>query len=273
VYNEAGSIAACLRAIAAQTVAPYEVIVVDNNSTDATALIAADFPFVRIVRERRQGVVHARNAGFDAARGDIIGRIDGDSRIAADWVERLIETFTTYPLLDALSGSLEYYDIACRRLIDAVDAGVRGWLGRRTTGAVYLLGANMAIRKAAWSQVRDATCNRTGVHEDLDLAAHMALERLPVAYVPQVVAGISGRRADSGFVDFARYLFSLPSTYRHHGLWQRVYFYPVIALVAVFHFFLRSIYRGYDAEAQRFSLRSLLRPDTTRRVNPVTFGD
>jgi glycosyltransferase involved in cell wall biosynthesis len=110
VYNEEGSLGACLEAIAAQTVRPYEVIIVDNNSSDKSVAIARSFPSVRIIEERRQGVVHARNAGFDAAKGDIIGRIDADTLVAATWVKRLKETFADTRVA-AVTGPVGYYDM------------------------------------------------------------------------------------------------------------------------------------------------------------------
>src|SRR5581483_7315847 len=87
VFNEEDHIAACLSAIAAQTAAPDEVIVVDNNSSDKTPQIAASYPFVRLIKARKQGVLFARNKGFDAAKSDIIGRIDADSLLPSRWVE------------------------------------------------------------------------------------------------------------------------------------------------------------------------------------------
>jgi glycosyltransferase involved in cell wall biosynthesis len=56
VFNEQNHISACLEAIAAQTAMPDEVIVVDNNSTDKTVQIAKQFAFVKIIKEKRQGV-------------------------------------------------------------------------------------------------------------------------------------------------------------------------------------------------------------------------
>jgi glycosyltransferase involved in cell wall biosynthesis len=88
VYNEESHLRGCLDAIAAQTVQPLEVIVVDNNSNDGTAAIAAAYPFVTLITIARQGVVYARDAGFDAAKGEIIGRIDADTHIAPDWLAR-----------------------------------------------------------------------------------------------------------------------------------------------------------------------------------------
>jgi glycosyltransferase involved in cell wall biosynthesis len=92
-FNESRRIRACLESVASQTVMPDEVIVVDNGSTDDTATIAASFPFVSVIREHRQGVTYARTAGFDAAVSDIIGRTDTDSRLAPDWVERVLQDF------------------------------------------------------------------------------------------------------------------------------------------------------------------------------------
>jgi glycosyltransferase involved in cell wall biosynthesis len=269
VYNEASQIAACLESIARQTVKPFEVIVVDNNSTDNTVEIASSYAFVRILNAKQQGVVHARNRGFNAACGEIIGRIDADSRIAPDWVETVVGIFSAQPKLQAISGSLHYYDIACQRLIDGIDARVRSWLGRRTAGAVYLLGANMAIRKQGWNRVNMSTCSHGGIHEDLDLAAHLALSGLPVAYAPELISGVSGRRADTNFIDFVRYLLSMPNTYRAHRLWQRVHFYPVMLLVALCYLFLRIIYRGYDTSNEAFRWRQVFAAQEAQRSNPI----
>src|SRR3982751_3455353 len=110
VYNEEGYLAACLDAVAAQQEKPFEVIVVDNNSTDASHKIAQGYTFVRIIAEKQQGTVFARNAGFEAAKGDILARIDADTRIPKDWVARLTRTFTDEPETAAITGSPMLYD-------------------------------------------------------------------------------------------------------------------------------------------------------------------
>ena len=62
-FNEELVLRRCLDSLAVQqTSYPYEVIVVDNNSSDATAAIAGSYPFVRVVHERRRGVAPARQA-------------------------------------------------------------------------------------------------------------------------------------------------------------------------------------------------------------------
>jgi glucosyl-dolichyl phosphate glucuronosyltransferase len=89
--------------------ASYEVIVVDNNSTDGTrALVtgrrAASGGRLRYVFEGRPGLSHARNAGIAAASGDVVAFTDDDVRVAADWVEAIAHTFDAYPDVDCLGG-------------------------------------------------------------------------------------------------------------------------------------------------------------------------
>src|SRR5688572_5985312 len=90
-YNEEGYIANCLRSVQDQTLAPDEVIVVDNNSKDRTAEIAKSFSFVKLVTEHIQGIAPARNRGFNEATGDLIVRIDSDTKLPVDWVEKAHE--------------------------------------------------------------------------------------------------------------------------------------------------------------------------------------
>src|SRR5665811_1498712 len=146
VYNEAEQLGACLAAIAAQTVMPCQVIVVDNNSTDNTAAIAETYAFVTLLREKRQGVVHARNRGFDAAAGDIIGRIDADTLLPPDCVASVQAVFND-PTVDAVSGVALYYNVAAAPLFNALDLFFRRRLSWQLKDRVYLWGANMAMRR------------------------------------------------------------------------------------------------------------------------------
>ena len=92
-YNEEHHLKDCLDAIAAQTVMPSEVLVIDNNSTDKTVKIAEKYPFVKIIQEPNQGVIYARNTGFNAAKSDIIGRVDAENVVSKNWVEHVLNIF------------------------------------------------------------------------------------------------------------------------------------------------------------------------------------
>src|SRR5690606_38180984 len=78
----------CLRALATQTHPPWEVVVVDNASTDDTAAVARAHG-ARVVAEPRVGIPAAAATGYDAASGEVIARLDADSVPPPDWVARV----------------------------------------------------------------------------------------------------------------------------------------------------------------------------------------
>ena len=87
----------------------FEVIVVDNNSTDNTAAVVSSLqaptgPRLLYVKEPQQGTFHARNAGIRHANAPIIAFTDDDVRVAPDWLQRIVETFRADPSLAFLGG-------------------------------------------------------------------------------------------------------------------------------------------------------------------------
>src|SRR4051812_11093166 len=96
-YNRAGDLAETLRSLAGlRPSGAWEVIVVDNNSTDHTRAVvesaAAGFPApLRYVFEREQGRSPALNAGIRLAKGQIIATTDDDVRVDPDWLDRAAE--------------------------------------------------------------------------------------------------------------------------------------------------------------------------------------
>lgn len=176
VYNEERHIGACLDAIAKQTVMPLEVIVVDNNCSDRTVEIAKSYKFVRVVTETRQGRGYARTAGFNAAKGDILGRIDGDSQISSNWTEKVVEYFEVDNGLAGLTG------LTLTPILPIVTwpkstfvARSYYWNVHGIFGTITTWGANMAIRKSSWDRVSDkVNLNDHQVHEDQDVALWIA---------------------------------------------------------------------------------------------------
>jgi len=84
----------CLEAIAAQTVAPQEVIVVDNSSDQATFDLCQRWTTITYVNKRgRHSITLGRQAGLEHARGDIVAWTDDDARPVPHWIERLLQYF------------------------------------------------------------------------------------------------------------------------------------------------------------------------------------
>ena len=109
-HNRAHLLRPCLDALLRQCtdLSSYEIIVVDNNSTDGTPDVLADFVGrglpLRALREPRQGVSYGRNAGIAHARGRIIAFTDDDIRVAPDWVSRIVRTFRGDAGVDCIGG-------------------------------------------------------------------------------------------------------------------------------------------------------------------------
>ena len=113
-FNGAARIPRVLGHLARQVVpmgVEYEVIIVDNASTDNTSDIARQCWLAldmsvafHIVREMRSGLSFARAAGIKTARYEILSFIDDDNLIASDWCSRIVEKMRSNPQLGAIGG-------------------------------------------------------------------------------------------------------------------------------------------------------------------------
>jgi glycosyltransferase involved in cell wall biosynthesis len=262
VFNEADSLSACLSSIGAQSKAPYEVIVVDNNSTDSTTRIAEDFDFVKVI---------ARTRGFNEASGDIIARIDADSILPDDWLEQVESVFSDSNI-DAASGQAFYYGTSAANIVDAIDLFFRRRLRDSLENKMYLWGANMAMRRKAWTQVRSSLCERAQQHEDFDLAIHLQQIGFNVVFDERMKMQVSSRRIDMSFIDFMRYVMMSPNTYAQHNIKVKRAMYPVVAICAICYAPGFVLYKGYDPLTDKFSFsRLFVTNKTLSRVDPTTY--
>ncbi len=91
-HNRASLVCRAIRSVLDQTLAPREIIVVDDGSVDGTALLLArTFPSVTVLRQANAGVSAARNRGIDAAGGEWIALLDSDD----EWLPRKLESQAT----------------------------------------------------------------------------------------------------------------------------------------------------------------------------------
>jgi GT2 family glycosyltransferase len=91
-YNGARTLRECLAGLAALDYPDYEVIVIDDGSTDASAAIARQFP-CRLVSTENRGLSRARNTGLELATGSIVAYIDDDAYPDPHWLRYLATTF------------------------------------------------------------------------------------------------------------------------------------------------------------------------------------
>jgi len=107
-YNRRETLRRCLAAALAQDLPDYEVIVVDDASTDGTEeMVPREFPQVRYLRqERNRGPAAARNRGLAVAQGEIIAFTDDDCLLPPDFLSRLLEGYRQYPQVVGVGGYL-----------------------------------------------------------------------------------------------------------------------------------------------------------------------
>lgn len=215
-YNEEKYIARTLESLSNQLEKPDEVIVVDNNSTDQTRQIVEKFPFVKILSESKQGMIHARNAGCDAAQSEIIARCDADTILPENWIAHIKQNFLTQPI-DALSGPVLFNELqneipyASHIYFDFLKLIMKHHV---------LLGPNMAFTRKIWLKVRDLLCTEDkNVHEDTDLALHIHEVGGKITIDKELVVYTSARRIKNDPLSyFVEYPIRLARMLKHHNI-------------------------------------------------------
>lgn len=165
-YNRCWSLAKTLSSIAESTLpaaTTWEVLVVDNNSTDQTREVADQFcrkypARFRYLFESRQGKSYALNAGIRESQGDILAFTDDDTTVESTWLQRL-----TAPLRDSIwsgSGGPVILQWSCpppRWLrMDSMAAPLVGFKPNGGAGEIKecLFGGNMAFRRTIFERHR-----------------------------------------------------------------------------------------------------------------------
>lgn len=151
--NRAAYLEVALRSLRSQALrAPYEVIVVDDASTDATPEVARRAGVELVSHDRPRGSNAARNTGIGVARGDLIALVDDDVAAPAGWLRALVDGAERYPVAAVFGGPIRALfegpaPRSCGREappITTLDLGSTD----REVEAVW--SANMAIRRSAW---------------------------------------------------------------------------------------------------------------------------
>ena len=232
-YNAANRIQPTLNALQQQQFSRekinWEVIIIDNASTDNTSLVASEVwkkNFVtafRIVREEKPGLMHARHKGLSEAKYEIVSFIDDDNWVEPFWVEKVVSVFSIDKNIGACGGSSEavfetvqpdWFSTYENSFAVGKQAEATGYIENKKG---YLWGAGLSIRKSLWQELlkhgfKNLTIGRDGKNvtagedtelcfafrllgyrlyyrQDLTLKHYMPLARMNFSYFKKMIIG------------------------------------------------------------------------------------
>jgi len=206
-YNNAGKLEAVLESLRGVTCPPaleYEVLVIDNNSSDGTRMVVERCQAVwgqrlRYIFEGTQGLSHARNRALREAAGDIVSYIDDDVKVDSGWLSAVGAAFAEYPA--AVVGGKSYLIYPSARpawlpeeyesLLSKLDYGDEVIVGVDKD----LFGLNFSVRKELAVQVGGfdtslGRCGRSlGSGEESDLLSRIKEKGGLAVYHPRAIVG------------------------------------------------------------------------------------
>jgi GT2 family glycosyltransferase len=192
----------CLQSLREQTFKAFEVILVDNASTDGSlALVEKEFPEVRIVKlVRNLGLTGGANAGIKAAQGEVIALLNNDAEAHPNWLESLWDALQRHPEAGMAASKILLYD---RRSIinsagdfyrlDGVPGNRGVWEEDRGQydREEYVFGAcggAAAYRKAMLEEIGLFDEDMFMYCEDVDLAWRAQIAGYRCVYTPKAIA-------------------------------------------------------------------------------------
>jgi GT2 family glycosyltransferase len=186
-YNGGRTLARCLESLGKINYPSYEVILVDDGSTDNTAEIAARYPNVRYIHQSNHGLSHARNSGAAAAKGDVFVYTDSDCMADPDWLYYLIGTLTSGDY-----GGVGGPNVSppARNAIQAVVAAAPGGPSHvllTDTIAEHIPGCNMAFYRWAFENIGgfDPEYHKAG--DDVDFCWRLQQAGYVIAFSPTAI--------------------------------------------------------------------------------------
>lgn len=198
VYNQLHYTLACLRALSdCGDATAFEVIVVDDASTDASSRVLPSIPGLRYHRNPQNlGFIGACNAGAELAAGEFVVFLNNDTTVSPGWLDALLDTFARHPDTGLAGSKLVYPDGRLQEAGGIVFADGSGWnYGRFEDPAHprfnfvrevdYCSGASIALRRALFLQLGGFDSHYApAYYEDTDLAMRIRAAGLKVRYQP-----------------------------------------------------------------------------------------
>ena len=205
-YSNASLLRRTLDSLIKQTLPPqeYEIIVVDNNSTDNTREVVRDFEElashqIKYVLETTQGLSAARNTGIQQSSGPIISFIDDDAEAAPQWLAAVVEAFNQHPDAWGVGGNTFAIWDAKRPawltddFLSDLSMQDRGPDKLKLTSVQIMAGTNCSFRREVFAEIGDfpTDLGRVGksllAGEEAELCLRIHLQGKSIYHIPDAV--------------------------------------------------------------------------------------
>ncbi len=186
---------------------PWEMVIVDNSSTDGTYEVALNFALdsgmnVRVIKENRVGLSCARNAGVNSTKGDIVAFTDDDCYPRKNYLSAIADVFQD-PSIDFCGGRVMLFDKNDRRVTIQEDKEIKLFGAGEFIPSGWIHGANMICRRNVLLKIngfdeRLGAGTRFKSGEDTDLLRRLSFLGSKGRYSPEIcVFHHHGRKTDS----------------------------------------------------------------------------
>ena len=176
----------------------YEIIIVDNNSSDNTPTICSQIieknpsKHIKYVTENKQGLTFARNRGIKESRGDLISFIDDDGLCDSSYVQEIVLAFEKNPKAKAIGGKVIPVFPECEspkwqtKYIDGILSKID--LGEKVIPfkKKYPVGCNMVFRKTVFQEVGGFNEKLVLRSDEKDLFIRLKKEGAIILYIPTI---------------------------------------------------------------------------------------
>jgi glycosyltransferase involved in cell wall biosynthesis len=186
-YNADRTMDSCLAHLEKVNYPNYEVVVVNDGSTDDTLEICERYNYIKLICQPNKGLSVARNVGLEAATGDIIAYTDSDCDVDPDWLTYLVATFQSTGLSAVGGPNFPPPEDALIPSCVAVSPGGPTHVLLSDDTAEHIAGCNMAFRKEALEEIEGFDPQFRAAGDDVDVCWRLQDKGYTIGFSPAAI--------------------------------------------------------------------------------------
>ncbi|YAG08540.1 Glycosyl transferase [Nostoc sp. DSM 114167] len=186
-YNAERTMDSCLASLKELNYPNYEVIVVNDGSSDRTLQITQRYDYVRLINQENKGLSVARNVGMTAATGEIVAYTDSDCMADPDWLTYLVAKFLSSGLAAVGGPNLSPPEDSLVPACVAVSPGVPTHILLSDEVAEHIAGCNMAFRRQVLQEINGFNPIFRTAGDDVDICWRLQDRGYTIGFSPAAI--------------------------------------------------------------------------------------